>query len=339
MRSISTAGSGIARKLPGARPFAIAVAARARGGHIPPMRSSLCIAAVTIAAALPLRAQDNPLVAFNAGSLAVPLRAALDSFAAREHATIQQENAGSLETARKLTELHRIPDVVALADHEIFPQLLMPRYVTSYTQFARNRMVIAYGPKSKFASEITAANWTEILLRAGVETGRADPSLDPNGYRTLLTLQLAESFYAKPGLAGRLLQAIPDRNIRPNEVQLVALVQAGELDYIWSYESIAQAAALAYVRLPREIDLGDPASAARYATASVRVAGKTPRDSITFVGAPIVYGVAVPIDAPHKALAERFLAWLLSGEGVRVLRAAKLDALETPVIVRGPSSP
>src|SRR5689334_11489580 len=63
-----------------------------------------------------LGGQDRAIVVYNAGSLALPLRAALDSFAEREHVTVQQENAGSLETARKLTELGKIPDLVAVAD-------------------------------------------------------------------------------------------------------------------------------------------------------------------------------------------------------------------------------
>ena len=286
----------------------------------------------------PAAAQEKALVVFNAGSLAVPLRAALDSFAAREHATIEQESAASLETARKLTDLHRIPDVIALADYQVFPQLLMPRYVTAYTLFARNRMVIAYTPTSKFASQVTAANWTDILLRPGVETGRADPSTDPSGYRTLLTLQLAESFYGKPGVAAKLLAAIPSRNVRPNEATLIALVQSGEMDYIWSYESLAQAAKILYLQLPAEIDLSDPAMTARYATVSVRVPGKSMADSVTFKGEPIVYGIAVPVDAPHRALAIAFVGWLTSPEGVRILKAAKLDALERAVIVQSAPS-
>ena len=71
---------------------------------------------------------EGPLVVFNAGSLARPLRAALDTFAAREGVRVEQEQAGSLETARKLTELGRIPDVIALADYEVFPQLLVPEH-------------------------------------------------------------------------------------------------------------------------------------------------------------------------------------------------------------------
>ena len=283
--------------------------------------------------------QQQTLVVFNAGSLARPLRAALDSFARRERVTVEQESAGSLETARKLTELHKVPDVIALADHEVFAQLLMPRYVTWYYQFARNRMVIAYAPTSKFAAEITAANWTEVLLRDGVETGRADPNLDPNGYRTLLVWQLAERWYKAPGLARRLCDAIPSRNVRPDEAALVALLQAGELDYIWSYESIAQAAGLPYLRLPPEIDLGDPAQKARYAEVSVKVAGRTPRDSVVFQGEPILYGIAVPNGAPHRALGDRFVQWLLSPEGRRTLRAAKLDALDSPTFVKKTKPP
>jgi molybdate/tungstate transport system substrate-binding protein len=273
------------------------------------------------------------LIVYNAGSLARPLRAALDSFAARRQVEIQQENAGSLETARKLTELHKIPDVIALADYEVFPRLLMPAQTSWYAQFARNRMVIAYTPRSRHAAEIDGANWWRILLREDVEVGRANPHLDPNGYRALLVLQLAERHYGQPGLAQRLLAHAPERNVRPKEADLVALLQAGELDYAWSYESLAQAANLSYVRLPPEIDLGSPADSARYAVASVRVVGASERDSIDFRGQPIVYGLSIPSQAPHPQLAADFVAFLLSDEGKRVLRAARLDALDQPVLI------
>lgn len=279
------------------------------------------------------RPAAGPLVVYNAGSLARPMRAALDSFARREGVTAEQESAGSLETARKLTELGRVPDVIALADAEVFPQLLVPSQTTWYVHFARNRMVIAYTPRSRGASEIAADNWWRILQRPGVEVGRADPSLDPNGYRTLLTLQLAERYYEQRGLAARLLAAAPERNVRPKEADLVGLLQAGELDYIWSYESLAQAAGLSYLTLPHQIDLGAPADSAYYATASVKVRGRTPRDTVVFRGQPIVYAFSVPREAPHRELAERFAAFLVSAEGRAALRAARLDALERPVVV------
>jgi molybdate/tungstate transport system substrate-binding protein len=278
------------------------------------------------------RAESRTLVAFNAGSLARPIRAALDSFAAREGVRVFQESAGSLESARKLTELANIPDVIALADEEVFPQFLMPDHVTWYVRFAHNRMVLAYTPASRGADSITGDNWWRVLLRDGIETGRSDPQLDPNGYRTLLVLQLAERHYGQAGLAARLLDAMPARNVRPKEADLVGLLQAGEFDYIWSYESMALNLGLRFVKLPDEVDLSSPADSAFYATATVRVRGKG-ADSVEFRGRPIVYALSIPTAAPHREVAESFVRYLLSPNGRRVLRAQGLDALDTPNVV------
>jgi molybdate/tungstate transport system substrate-binding protein len=279
-----------------------------------------------LTSSLVFAARTDTVTVFDAGSLARPLKVALDSFAVHTHAVVQQENAGSLETARKLTALGRIPDVLALADYEVFPRYLMPKYVTWYTQFARNRMVITYTKGS-----ITAANWFAVLTEPSVEVGRSDPKLDPAGYRTLLVWQLAERYYNKPGLADRLLASASSRNMRPKSADLTALVQAGELDYAWEYESVAQAAGLSYLKLPKEIDLSDPAEAKGYAQASVRV------DTVLVHGEPIVYGLSIPTHAPHPETARRFVDFLLSADGRAILRREHLDVLDTPVRV-GPRS-
>ena len=273
---------------------------------------------------------EGPLVVYNAGSLARPIRAALDSFAAREGVVVEQESAGSLESARKLTELGKVPDLIALADAEVFPQYLVPSHVDGWVEFARNRMVIAYTDRSRFAAEMGPDTWWRILQRPGVETGRSDPQLDPNGYRTMLVWQLAERHYGQPGLAARLEAVHPARNVRPKEADLVGLLEAGEFDYIWSYESMARALGLRYVQLPKGIDLSPPDSADSYAHATITVRGARAGDSVTFRGAPIVYAFAVPTAAPHPALAERFARFLLSDEGRAILRREGLDALEVP---------
>lgn len=284
----------------------------------------------------PRHRDGDRLVVFNAGSLALPLRAALDSFARREGIRIDQESAGSLETARKLTELQRTPDIIALADGDIFPRLLMPARVTWYARFAGNRMVLAYTGESRFASEMSAATWRSILVRDGVEVGRSDPDLDPSGYRALLLFQLAEMHYADAGLAARLLAAAPRRNVRPKEVELTGLLQAGELDYIWTYESVAQAASLEYIRLPERIDFSTPAESAYYARAVVRVVGATMGDTLEIPGRHIVYALSVPVDAPNTALAERAAAFLLSEDGARLMRSQRLEVQEPASLVGDP---
>ena len=276
--------------------------------------------------------EEGPLVVFNAGSLARPLRAALDTFAAREGVRVEQEQAGSLETARKVTELGRIPDVIALADYEVFPQLLIPQHTTWYAKFARNRMVLAHTPQSRGADSITPANWWRIVLRPGVEIGHSDPNLDPAGYRALLVMQLAERYYRQPGLAKRLQRGIPPRNIRPKSADLVALLETGELDYAWEYESVARAASLPFVTLPDSISLSATRDSAFYATAAVRVVGRRLGDSITVRGEPIVYALSIPRRASHPQLAERFVMFLGSDDGRRILRANHLDALDSAVV-------
>lgn len=278
------------------------------------------------------------LVVFTAGSLARPIRAALDSFVAQAGATYELESAGSLETARKLTELGKHPDVIALADEDVFPKLLEPGQTTWHARFARNRIVLAYFERSRFAAAIRTTPWWQVLLQPGVETGRSDPDRDPAGYRALLVMQLAEQHYGVAGLANRLKAAAPERNMRAKEADLVALVQTGELDFAWQYESLARATKTPFVTLPPEIDLEKPAFADRYARATVRVLGGRAGDTITIVGAPIQYALSIPTSAPNPALAARFVRFLFSEAGTRILRREALDAYDAPTIV-GTGSP
>lgn len=293
--------------------------------------------------ARPLPAQEvrGPLVVFNAGSLALPVRDLLQAFRVR-HPAVQpaQESSGSLEAARKLTELGKIPDVLAVADFNVIPAVLISRHATWYVSFARNAMVLLHTPRSRHAGEITAANWHEVLQRPGVRVGRSEPSLDPNGYRTLMVLQLAEAHLGQPGLARRLLAAMPERWVRPKEADLVALVQAGELDYAWSYYNIAQATKLPFVALGPEVDLSDPARADWYAQASVRLPGATraAADSITIRGEPIVYALTIPSAAPNPATAAAFVRFIFSPEGQAILRRSGFTVVYPPVL-GGPGRP
>jgi molybdate/tungstate transport system substrate-binding protein len=299
----------------------------------------LAIALAAVAAPAGAQAPGGPLVVYNAGSLARPFRELLDAFRAGNSAVIPaQENSGSLEAARKLTELGKIPDVLAVADYNVIDDLLRPKYATWYASFARNAMVLAYTGRSIDAATIDSTNWWQVLLKKGVRTGHSDPALDPNGYRTLIVLQLAERYYRQPGLARRLDAAMPPRYQRPKEADLTALLQAGELDYAWTYRSLAETSGLRYVSLPKAIDLSDPALVKDYEAASVRIPGanRSGGDSLTFRGEPIVYALTIPVGAPHPALAAAFVRFALSAEGRAILQKNGFVVLPSPLIVGTP---
>lgn len=300
--------------------------------------------ALLLAAPHNLAAQDaveGPLVVFNAGSLAKPFSELLKAFKDKHPDVVPaQENSGSLEAARKLTDLGKIPDVIGVADYGVIAKLLIPRYATWYATFARNSMVLIYSDQSTGAKEINPQNWWQVLLRPGIRAGRSDPALDPNGYRALMVFQLAEKFYRQPGLAGKLERAFPPRYMRPKEADLTALIQAGELDYSWSYASIARTAGLHYVDLPDEIDLSNPKLADQYGQASVRVPSehRSSRDSVEFRGEPIVYALTIPTEAPHARAAEAFVRFVLSPEGKAIIKQNGFTLLDQPLLA-GPGKP
>jgi molybdate/tungstate transport system substrate-binding protein len=268
----------------------------------------------------------------NAASVTQPIRAVLDSFSAKTGVGFDQQPGASLELARLITDLQRHPDVVLLADPDVFPKVLMPQFVQWYAVMARNRIVLAYTERSRGAAEISTDNWRTVITKPGVEVGRADPNTDPSGYRTLLTMQLAERFYHEPGLYKKLVADAPPKNVRPREAEQVALLQTHELDYIWTYQNLAENDNLKYVKLPDAIDLGSPADSATYGLVTTRVLGRNPGDSLVMRGAPILFAVTIPRDAPHPDLAEKFLAYLFSEDGRRIMRQRHFDALDKPIV-------
>jgi molybdate/tungstate transport system substrate-binding protein len=283
----------------------------------------------------------GPLVVFNAGSLAKPFSELLRAFKAKHPDVVAaQENSGSLEAARKITELGKIPDVLAVADYSIIPKVLVPRAASWYALFARTSMVLVYTEQSLGAREITGKNWWRMLQRQEVRWGHSDPVLDPAGYRSQLVFQLAERYYRQPGLASRLEAAIPPRYIRPKSADLIALVQVGELDYAWEYEAIAKMHQLRYLELPPEVNLGDTRLAEIYAYASVRLPGasRSGGDSVVFRGEPIAYALTIPVAAPHPQVAAAFVRFVFSSEGQAIIKANGFTVLEKP-LVAGPGKP
>jgi molybdate/tungstate transport system substrate-binding protein len=251
----------------------------------------------------------DTVVVFIAASLTNAIRPQLDSFAAARGVTILTESGGSMEHVRKLTELHRIPDLLLLADDEVFPKHLAPNYTTWWADFARNRMVVAYTDRSKAAAEVSDSTWYRVLTRPGIEVGRADPNLAPVGYRTLTMFALAALKYRQPDLAQRLVENAPARNVRANAAELAALLAAGELDYIYEYESIARAQNFRYIVMPPEV-----------------------------TGRPVTYALAIPTSAPHRQSAERLLEFFLSDSVRPKLRSRFVDMMQPPV-VHGTNAP
>lgn len=278
--------------------------------------------------------RPRSLVVFNAAALGPSFRA-LGAELMRQGAIpeVAQENAPSLEVVRKLTELGKVPDVLAVADVSLLDSLVLPAHASWYLVFATNAMVLAYGPHSAYRAEVGRVPWYELLLRPGVRVGRSDPRVDPSGYRTLLALQLAQRLYASPGLEAELLRAMPERYVRRAEADLSALIQGGELDYIWTYRNLAEAHGLEWIELPPELSLESPALAEWYATASLELPGPDGRRGLRVQGAPILFALTIPRAAASPRSAEIFVQAIFTPEGRKAVAEGGLRLLERPRLV------
>jgi molybdate/tungstate transport system substrate-binding protein len=199
---------------------------------------------------------------------------------------------------------------MASADYTVIDQLLIPDYASWNIKFASNEMTLVFTEKSKSSEDINSENWFEILLKEDVAYGRSDPDSDPCGYRTVLTMELAEQYYKKPGIADELLEK-DKRYIRPKETDLLGLLESGNLDYIFLYRSVAKQHGLKFLLLPDEVNLKNPTFTSLYNSVNVEISGKKPGQKITKQGEPMVYGITVLNEAPNKEVALAFVKFLL----------------------------
>ncbi|MEI6059152.1 MAG: tungstate ABC transporter substrate-binding protein WtpA [Bacteroidota bacterium] len=263
---------------------------------------------------------SGDLIIFHAGSLSVPFKDIITEFTkVYPNVKLLPESAGSVASARKITDLDRPCDIMASADYSVIDKMLIPKYADWNIKFASNEMAIVYTDKSRYSDKISSANWYETLMKPDVTFGRADPNSDPCGYRTVLALQLAEKYYKKPGLSKNMLGKNQEY-MRPKEVDMVALLESGSIDYIFIYRSIAIQHKLKYVILPDQVNLKNPSMASLYATAKVEINGSKPGEKQLMVGEPMIYGVTILRDAPNRAAAEAFVAFMLAkNKGMKIM--------------------
>jgi molybdate/tungstate transport system substrate-binding protein len=273
---------------------------------------------------------SGKLVIFHAGSLAVPFGDMEKAFEAKyPKVDVQRESGGSTKLARMITELGKPADIMASADYLVIDKMLVPKAADWNARFATNQIVLCYTPQSKYASEINDKNWTDILQRPDVVWGHSDPNLDPCGYRSLMTLQLAEKFSGQAGLYDKILANRPEKNVRPKSVELISMMESGNMDYAFEYMSVAVQHGLKFVVFDDHINLGNYAMDPFYASAVVKVTGKEPGSFMELKGSSITYGVTMLKSAANPEAAEAFLAYLLDANGgLKILK----DQGQPPIV-------
>ncbi len=217
---------------------------------------------------------------------------------------------------------------------------LFPKFTKWYVQYAGTSIVVAYNPKSKYASQFKAfADGTKplqdlfkLMETPGFKLGRTDPNIDPQGRSFIYMLELAQAYYHLPSdtvskILGTSNWADPNSPQIYSESSLDATLQSGQLDASSAYVTQAVELHLPYITLPAAINLGSAALAAQYAKAhiTITVGGvKTPK-----TGSPLVIDITT-IGKPSNA-GTAFVKYTLSPAGLAQYKAGGFTLIKPTV--------
>jgi molybdate/tungstate transport system substrate-binding protein len=276
-------------------------------------------------------AGKKPVLVLYAGSLTTVMEEGVGPAFQQETGYLYRgEGQGSMGAANMIRDRLRTPDIFISADPAVNDRLLIGPanhdLVRWYVAFASAELVLGYNPRSKFAADFAAAragrkNWYDVLAMPGVKFGRTDPELDPKGYRTLFLFSLADNFYRRPGISALLGHPENPAQIFP-EPELLARMEAGQVDAGIFYRPEVLAHHIPFITLPPQLNQSDPALAALYARQSF-----SDSDGITVHGSPILFTVTIPVDAPNPNGARQFVMFLLSPQGRDRLHSAGFNSV------------
>lgn len=189
---------------------------------------------------------------------------------------------------------------------------------------AHTEMVIAYSPKSRFASRFDAAakgngDLLNILLEPGLRFGRTDPVTDPQGRNIVFSMMIAAKVNKQPDLVDKILGPTINEKQIFTEPIVMARLQSGQLDASSAYKIQPGPLNLPYVPMPKEINLSGQNVRAEHPEIAVSVGGKT------FNPEPLIYYAAVLKDAPNPKGAAAFANWLRGDEAQAIFRRFNYD--------------
>jgi molybdate/tungstate transport system substrate-binding protein len=240
-------------------------------------------------------AVSGPVKVLYAGSLVNLIEHSLGpQFNKDTGGTFQGFSAGSSALAMQIKGKVRQGDVFISASPSVNDTLQGPangNWVSWYVKFASAPLVIGYNPNSRFAADLKSKPWYQVITEPGFKMGSTDPKLDPKGKLGQQALTEGATTYHDAGLP-----AAAQKNITVlPETELIGRLESGQLDagFFYSNEASEQ---------------------------------KIPTTTLDQVHLSASYTVTELNMAPDSAAAEAFVKYLVSPQGVALV---KQDGLTT----------
>ena len=193
---------------------------------------------------------------------------------------------------------------------------LEPKYTKWFIPYAGTQMVVAYNPKSKYASDFKAyadgskplKSLFTLMQTPGFKLGRTDPNIDPQGRDFIYMLELAQMYYHLPkDTVSKILGTTDTGTANSSQIfaesSLDATLQSGQLDASSAFITQAVELHLPYIKLPGRHQPGRRSRwPTQYAKATVTItppgkpkstkSGSPQVIDITIIGKPTPAGIA-----------------------------------------------
>lgn len=267
--------------------------------------SVVVLAGVLGASANALAADDTDVNVLYAGSLVNLMEKSVGpAFEKETGLHFKGYAAGSNKIANEIKGKLRRGDVFISASPKVNTSLMGDangNQVSWYVNFAESPLLIGYNPKSRFAADFKTKRWDEVLREPGLRLGRTDPKLDPKGAFTVELVTKAAEAYKQPDLVEKTLGA-PDNpeQVLPEET-LVGRLQSGQLDAGFFYST---------------------------ETSDLKIPSIHPAPELKIKAN---YTLTILNSAPNRAGAARFVDFLLSAEGRKLLAEHGVDVTKPAV--------
>lgn len=287
--------------------------------------STSMTASSTMAPSSTSSSAEGPLISYSADAYAPEVTSLLNGFSSSTGVQVAPLKSGGSTADASAIEAGAPDDVFVSSSLAATSSAYLGNLTAGWTiGFATDQMVVAYSnstTQTSAASSIislgsTANNsnatsdWNNFytaLVSGTVKVGISAPSQDPGGLRGWLALEAAGYLYAggNSSAYSSILLSDHDNVTAASAADLVAPLQAGDIQFLFTYKSAAVSNDLPFITLDSHVNLGTASLGSFYSKFSYTDSAGTTK------GAPIVISVTIPKSAVNTAEALQFVQYVV----------------------------
>ena len=283
--------------------------------------TSTSTSAVTSAAS----SQEGPLISYSADAYATEVTSLLNGFSSSTGVQVAPVKSGGSTADASAIKAGAQDDVFVSASLSATSSQYLGNLTANWAiGFATDQLVLAYSNSTTQTAATTniiglanaaiksnaTSDWNSFytaLVGGTVKVGISAPAQDPAGLRAWLVLEAAGYVYSggdQQAYVSALLSS-QDNVTAASAADLVAPLQAGDIQFLFTYKSAAISNDLNYIALDSHVNLGTPSLGSFYSQFSY-----TDSAGVT-KGAPIVICVTVPLSVVNSGEALQFVQYVV----------------------------